>query len=159
MKNLKEGDKAPYFELESDNGQPLSLKDLSGQKFILYFYPKDNTPGCTKESCAFRDSISEFNNCGIKVIGVSRDSIKSHKNFIKKFNLNFPLLSDTDGKMCEDFGVWVEKSMYGKKYMGIERTTFLINENGIIQKIWQKVKVEGHVEDILATIAKIDAAA
>lgn len=146
---LKVGDKAPDFKLESDSGETLSLKELRGMKVIVYFYPKDNTSGCTKEACDFRDSIKSFKRKNTLIIGVSKDSIASHKKFKEKFELPFILLSDETAKMLNDYGVWKEKSMYGKKYMGIERTTFLINEKGIIEKIWKKVKVPGHVDEIL----------
>lgn len=146
---LKVGDKAPDFKLESDSGETLSLKELRGMKIIVYFYPKDKTSGCTKEACDFRDSIKAFKRKNTLVIGVSKDSVASHRKFKEKFELPFILLSDETAMMLKDYGVWKEKSMYGKKYMGIERTTFLINENGTIEKIWNKVKVPGHVDEIL----------
>ncbi len=146
---LKPGDKAPDFKVESDSGETLSLKDLKGMKVVIYFYPKDNTSGCTKEACNFRDGIKSFKKKNTFVIGVSKDSVASHKKFKEKFELPFVLLSDETASMIKDYGVWKEKSMYGRKYMGIERTTFLINEKGIIEKIWNKVKVPGHVDEIL----------
>ncbi len=146
---LKPGDKAPDFKVESDSGETLSLKDLKGMKVVIYFYPKDNTSGCTKEACDFRDGIKSFKKKNTFVIGVSKDSVASHKKFKEKFELPFVLLSDETASMIKDYGVWKEKSMYGRKYMGIERTTFLINEKGIIEKIWNKVKVPGHVDEIL----------
>lgn len=149
MTGLKEGDKAPDFSLPSDGGKIISLADYKGKKVVLYFYPKDDTPGCTKESCAFRDNLTDFNKVGIEVIGVSKDSVKKHDKFKEKHSLNFPLISDEDGELCEKYGVWVEKNMYGRKYMGIERSTFLIDENGVIRNIWRKVKVTGHVEEVL----------
>jgi thioredoxin-dependent peroxiredoxin len=149
---LKAGDKAPDFKVESDNGETLSLKELKGMKVLLYFYPKDNTSGCTKEACDFRDSIKSFQKKNTLVIGVSKDSVASHLKFREKFEIPFILLSDENAKMLEAYGVWKEKSMYGRKYMGIERTTFLINEKGIIEKVWNKVKVPGHVEEILKTL-------
>ncbi len=146
---LKPGDKAPDFKVESDSGETLSLKDLKGMKVVIYFYPKDNTSGCTKEACNFRDGIKSFKKKNTFVIGVSKDSVASHKKFKEKFELPFVLLSDETASMIKDYGVWKEKSMYGRKYLGIERTTFLINEKGIIEKIWNKVKVPGHVDEIL----------
>ncbi len=149
---LKIGDKAPDFSLLSDSGKKFSLKNLKGHKIILYFYPKDNTSGCTKEACDFRDSIKTFENKETVILGISKDSIESHKNFKSKYNLPFALLSDEEGQMVNDYGVWKEKSMYGKKYMGIERTTFLIDEKGKIKEIWNKVKVPGHVQDIISKL-------
>lgn len=149
---LKIGDKAPDFTLLSDSGKKYSLKGLKGHKIILYFYPKDNTSGCTKEACDFRDSIKTFENKETVILGISKDSIESHKNFKSKFNLPFALLSDETGQTVNDYGVWKEKSMYGKKFMGIERTTFLIDEKGKIKEIWNKVKVPGHVQDIISKL-------
>jgi len=149
---LKVGDKAPDFKLLSDNGKEFSMKKLKGHKVVLYFYPKDDTSGCTKEACDFKDSIKIFEKKETVVIGVSKDSIESHKKFKTKYELPFPLLSDESTKMIEEFGVWKEKSMYGRKYMGIERTTFLIDEKGKIKEIWNNVKVPGHIEDILNKI-------
>jgi len=149
---LKIGDKAPDFSLLSDSGKKFSLKNLKGHKIILYFYPKDNTSGCTKEACDFRDSIKTFENKETVILGISKDSIESHKNFKSKYTLPFALLSDEEGQMVNDYGVWKEKSMYGKKYMGIERTTFLIDEKGKIKEIWNKVKVPGHVQDIISKL-------
>lgn len=123
--------------------------DTRGKKILLYFYPKDDTPGCTKEACGFRDLKAAFAKANTIVIGVSKDAEKSHGKFKEKFGLNFDLLSDGDGKLCETFGVWKEKSFMGKKYMGIERSTFLIDSNGIIKKVWRNVKVEGHMEETL----------
>ena len=134
------------------NEKEFSLNDFKGQKVILYFYPKDNTSGCTQEACDFRDNINRLTNYAV-VIGVSPDSIKSHKSFKEKQSLNFILLSDTEHKMAESFDVWKEKSMYGRKYMGIERSTFLIDEKGNIEKEWRKVKVKGHVEEVISYIA------
>lgn len=149
---LKAGDKAPDFKLLSDNGKEVSLKKLKGHKVVLYFYPKDNTSGCTKEACDFKDSIKVFEKKETVVIGVSRDSVDSHKKFKSKFDLPFTLLSDESATMLEEYGVWKEKSMYGRKYMGIERTTFLIDEKGKIKEIWNNVKVPGHITDILTKI-------
>lgn len=156
MTYLNEGDKAPAFSLPCDDRDaPVRLKDFKGKKLVIFFYPKDNTPGCTTESCSFRDFKSEFSAIDTEIIGVSKDSIKSHTKFREKQNLNFPLLSDEESTMCENYGVWVEKNMYGRKYMGIERSTFLINEDGIIIKIWRKVKVNGHVEDVLNAVSAL----
>jgi len=130
----------------------VSLSDYKGKKVVLYFYPKDDTPGCTKESCAFRDGIDEVRGMGAEVLGVSGDSVASHKKFVKKFNLNFPLISDESKKMIRAYGVWKEKSLYGRKYMGIERTTFIIDENGKIDDIFHKVKVDGHLEEVLGEL-------
>ena len=147
--NLAVGDKAPDFTLPADGGGTISLKGLKGKKVVLYFYPKDDTPGCTKEACAFRDSLPDFSKVKAVIVGISKDSVASHDKFKTKFKLPFPLASDEDGKVCEAYGAWVEKSMYGKKYMGIERATFLIDEKGIIRNIWRKVKVEDHAPDVL----------
>lgn len=143
---------APKFTLLADNGSMVSLSDLQGKKVILYFYPKDDTSGCTKESCEFRDELPNFTKAKAVVIGVSKDGLASHQKFKQKYALPFTLLSDENGKVCEAYGVWVEKSMYGKKYFGIERSTFLIDEKGIVQQIWRKVKVDGHVEEVLKAI-------
>jgi len=143
------GKKAPQFTLPDSDGNKVALKDYLGQKVVLYFYPKDNTSGCTKEACDFRDSITQFKKLKVAVLGVSKDSQSSHIKFRDKYDLNFPLLSDVDTKVIQKYGVWKEKSMYGKKYMGVERTTFLIDEKGKIEKIYRKVKVADHVEQIL----------
>jgi peroxiredoxin Q/BCP len=143
------GKKAPAFSLPDENGTKVALSDLAGQWVVLYFYPKDDTPGCTKEACAFRDSLPDFSKVKAVIVGISKDSVASHDKFKTKFKLPFPLASDEDGKVCEAYGAWVEKSMYGKKYMGIERATFLIDEKGIIRNIWRKVKVEDHAPDVL----------
>ncbi len=147
--SLEVGDKAPVFTLPADGGGKIALKDLKGKKVVLYFYPKDDTSGCTAEACAFRDSLPDFSKVKAAIIGISRDSVASHDKFKKKFDLTFPLASDEDGKVCEAYGTWVEKSMYGRKYMGIERSTFLIDEKGVIRGIWRKVKVPGHAEEVL----------
>jgi len=147
---LKAGDKAPDFTAETDGGDTVSLKDFRGQKVVLYFYPKDNTPGCTTEACDFRDNAKELDARNAVVLGVSPDSVKSHDKFKAKFELPFPLVSDPDHEIAEAFGVWQEKSMYGKKYMGIVRSTFLIDEKGKISDVWEKVRVKGHVADVLS---------
>ncbi len=141
--------KAYDFTLQDQDGVTRSLHDYLGSSVVLYFYPKDDTPGCTKEACNFRDSFHEIESKGAVVIGISKDSVASHKKFATKYDLKFPLLSDTDGKICDAYGTWVEKSMYGKKYMGIDRSTFIISEDGKIVSIWRKVKVASHVEEVL----------
>jgi len=144
------GDKAPDFTLPTDGNGKVSLSKLRGQKVVLYFYPKDDTSGCTAEACGFRDSLPKFDKVEAAVIGLSRDPVSAHDKFKKKYELPFTLASDEDGKVCERYGVWVEKSMYGRKYMGIERSTFLIDEKGVVRGVWRKVKVPGHVEAVLA---------
>ncbi len=146
---LEEGMKAPDFTLPDSQGNEISLSDYMGKNVILYFYPKDNTKGCTLEATNFRDNYEKIKKMNTIVLGVSKDSIKSHANFINKYNLPFRLLSDTEGKVCELYGVWKEKSMYGRKYMGIERTTFLIDREGKILKIFPKVQVRGHMEEVV----------
>jgi len=152
---LKENDKAPQFTVPDQNGNNISLRDFKGKWVILYFYPKDMTPGCTTESCNFRDEYSVFQQKDIVVLGVSKDSVARHKKFEGKHDLPFPLLSDENGNICEDFGVWQEKSLYGKKYMGIVRSTFIINPDGIIVKVYPKVKVKEHVAEILADLVNL----
>ena len=147
--SLEVGDKAPDFSLPADSGGNVSLKELKGKTVVLYFYPKDDTPGCTAEACAFRDQLPDFSKVKAVIIGVSKDSVASHDKFKSKFKLPFPLASDADGKVCEADGAWGEKSMYGKKYMGIERSTFLIDANGVVRNIWRKVKVDGHAAEVL----------
>lgn len=147
--SLEIGDKAPSFTLPADGGGKVSLKELKGKTVVLYFYPKDDTSGCTAEACAFRDSLPDFSKVKASIIGISRDSIASHDKFKKKFDLTFPLASDESGKVCEAYGTWVEKSMYGKKYMAVERSTFLIDDKGVIRGIWRKVKVPGHAVEVL----------
>jgi len=148
---LKENDKAPDFNLPSTDGNLVKLSSLKGKKIVLYFYPKDDTPGCTKEACDIRDNFAEVKKYA-EVYGVSADDTKSHKKFTEKYNLPFQLLSDTDKKVLEEYGVWTQKSMFGKKYMGIQRATFLIDEKGIIKKVWPKVKVLNHINEILNEI-------
>lgn len=147
-----EGKKAPSFTLESDTGEKVSLKDYLGKTVVLYFYPKDMTSGCTQQACDFRDSAPLLKKKGVVVLGISKDSIKSHEKFKQKYALPFTLLSDPDGKVCEAYGVWKEKSMYGKKYMGIERTTFVISPEGKIEKVYPKVKVKDHVQEVLEAL-------
>ncbi|WP_420404327.1 thioredoxin-dependent thiol peroxidase [Nisaea sp.] len=144
------GDKAPDFSMATDGGGEVSLGALKGRKVVLYFYPKDDTPGCTKEACAFRDSMPDFSGIDAEIIGVSKDPVTKHDKFKAKYDLPFTLASDAESDVCERYGVWVEKNMYGKKYMGIERTTFLIDGDGKIRNVWRKVKVPGHADDVLA---------
>lgn len=146
------GQKAPAFKAKDQNGAVVSLADFKGKYVVLYFYPKDNTPGCTVEACAFRDDYSHLTKAGAVVLGVSPDSEKSHQNFIAKFNLPFPLLVDTDHALAEAYGAWGEKSLYGRKFLGIIRSTFLIAPDGSVAHAWPKVKVDGHSEDVLAAI-------
>ena len=146
--SVEEGKKAPDFNAATDGGGKLKLSELRGKPVVLYFYPKDDTPGCTTQACGFRDSAAAFKKLKAQVVGVSKDSVASHDKFKKKYDLNFPLVSDVDGKICEKYGTWIEKSMYGRKYMGIERATFLIDKEGVITKAWHKVKVAGHVEAV-----------
>jgi peroxiredoxin Q/BCP len=146
---LEIGDKAPEFTLLSDNEEKISLKNLRGKKVVLYFYPKDNTPGCTREACDFRDEFAAFKKHGVEVFGISKDSVKAHTKFKEKYELPFTLLVDDNADVCEAYGVVNKKSMFGKTFLGITRSTFLIDEKGVIQAIWRKVKVDGHVEQIL----------
>lgn len=146
---LKEGDKAPDFKSKDQNGDTVKLSDLKGQRVVLYFYPKDDTPGCTKEACSFRDADDIYRKKNIRVLGVSTDDEKSHQKFISKFQLPFDLLADTAKKIVEAYGVWGEKSMYGKKYMGTIRKTFLIGADGKIAKIFDKVDVAAHADEVL----------
>ncbi len=146
------GDTAPDFTLPTDGGGEISLSALKGKPVVLYFYPKDDTSGCTKEAMGFRDTMADFARAGAAVVGVSKDSIAKHDKFKAKYELNFPLVSDEDGPLCAAYGVWVEKSMYGRKYMGIERATFLIGGDGRIARVWRKVKVPGHVDEVLAAV-------
>ena len=151
---LKEGDKAPDFAVNDGEGKTVRLKDLKGKKFVLYFYPKDDTPGCTKEACSFRDSWSKFKRRGIEVFGVSLDSEKSHQKFTEKFSLPFRLLADTDRKLSESFGTYGKKKFMGREYMGYHRMTFLTDEKGKIKKIFEKVKPEDHAEEVLAAFGE-----
>ncbi len=146
------GDKAPDFTVPADGGGTLSLKKLKGQPVVLYFYPKDDTPGCTMEAQAFAAQHKKFQKAGAAIVGVSKDSVKRHDNFKKKYELPFALASDEDGKVCDAYGVWVEKKLYGRIYMGIERATFLIAADGKIARIWHKVKVKGHADEVLAAL-------
>jgi peroxiredoxin Q/BCP len=154
---VEEGQIAPDFTLTASNGKPLSLSDLRGKWVVLYFYPKDETPGCTREACDFRDHVRQLESLGAVVIGISPDDLRSHDRFIMKHDLPFLLLSDTDHAVAEMYGVWREKNMYGRKIMGIQRSTFLIAPDGRIHRIWRKVKVEGHVDEILDELKLVNA--
>ena len=149
---LKAGDPAPDFEAVLDNGETVSLSQFKGKNVVLYFYPKDNTPGCTREACDFRDNISSLEDKNTVVLGVSPDSVKSHQKFKDKFELPFPLISDEAKDVAQAFGVWREKKMYGKTRMGIVRSTFIIGPDGLISKAYDSVKVNGHVEDVIASL-------
>jgi peroxiredoxin Q/BCP len=149
MATLNEGDKAPDFTANDQNGKAVSLSDFKGKNVILYFYPKDNTPGCTAEACSFRDNYQSMLSKGFEVIGVSTDDEKSHKKFEKKFSLPFTLIADTDRSIVEAYGLWVEKNMYGKKYMGTARTTFIINAGGVIDKIINKVDTQNASQQVI----------
>ena len=152
MSKFKAGDKAPMFEGVNQNGKKISLNDFKGKKIILYFYPKDNTPGCTAESCNLNENYEMWLNKGFDVVGVSPDNEKSHINFISKFGLKFNLIADTEHKILEAYGAWGEKSMYGKKYMGVLRTTFVIDENGIIEAVFEKVDTKNHTSQIIEAL-------
>ena len=152
MPKLAPGDPAPAFDLPSTAGKNIRLSDLAGKKVVLYFYPKDMTSGCTAESCAFQASLPDFEETNTVILGISKDSVESHHKFRKKEGLTFDLLSDADGDVCERYGVWKEKSMYGRTHMGIERTTFVIDENGRIARVFPKVKVQGHADEVLEAV-------
>ncbi len=152
MALLKVGDKAPNFKGFNQDGKAISLDDYKGKKLVLYFYPKDNTPGCTAEACSLRDSIADFSKLGIDVVGVSADSGKSHQSFIQKYSLPFQLIADTDQTIMKAFGAWGLKKMYGREYEGVLRTTFLINEKGIIENVFEKVDTKNHAEQILKSL-------
>ena len=151
---LDAGDKAPDFSAPTDGGGTASLKALKGKNVILYFYPKDDTPGCTTEACGFRDAVGDFTGAGAEIIGVSKDSVARHDKFKAKYGLAFTLIADEDGALCEAYGVWQEKKNYGKAYMGIVRSTFLIDENGKIAATWRNLRVKGHVEAVLEEACK-----
>jgi peroxiredoxin Q/BCP len=156
---LEEGTKAPAFTLPADDGTKVKLADFQGRPVVLYFYPKDDTPGCTREACAFRDRHAELQKLGAVVLGISPDDAASHAKFKQKYQLNFPLLADPDHKVAEKFGAWREKNMYGKKTYGIVRSTFLIGPDGVIKKVWKNVKVDGHDEAVLAALKELVASA
>jgi thioredoxin-dependent peroxiredoxin len=147
--SIGEGDKAPAFEMPASGGRTVSLKAMKGKPFVLYFYPKADTPGCTKEACAFQEALPALGKIGIEVIGVSKDAMAPIEKFAAKYKLTFPLASDKDTEVCEAYGTWVEKSMYGRKYMGIERSTFLVDAKGKIAKVWRKVSVAGHAAEVM----------
>lgn len=149
---LKVGDKAPLFSLPDGTGKQVSLKDFRGKKVVLYFYPRDNTPGCTTEACSFRDNLARVRRKGAEVFGVSTDSVDSHRKFSERHELSFPLLSDENKEVVQTYGVWKRKSFLGRKFMGIERTTFVIDENGTITHIFPKVKVAGHADEVLSIL-------
>jgi peroxiredoxin Q/BCP len=153
--DLSVGDPAPDFDLAADGGARVRLADFEGQALVLYFYPKDDTSGCTTEAKAFAAASSDFKRAGASIVGVSKDSVKSHDKFKAKYDLNFALGSDADGQVMERYGVWVEKSMYGRKYMGTERTTLLIDGQGRIARIWRKVKVPGHAKEVLEAVRSV----
>ncbi len=152
---LEPGTRAPAFQLKDDQGRTVKLSDFKGRPVVLYFYPKDDTPGCTKEACAFRDASSRLEKLGAVVLGVSPDSVESHANFRDKYHLNFPLLSDPQHRVAEKYGAWREKNMYGKKTMGIQRSTYLIGPDGKIAKVWKRVRVDGHDRQVLEALAEL----
>ncbi len=154
---VSEGERAPDFTVVRDGGGEVSLSDLKGRKVILYFYPRDNTPGCTTEARDFRDALPDFTGLSAEIIGISRDSVKSHDGFRQRHDLNFALGADVDGAVCEAYGTWVQKKLYGRVSMGIERSTFLIDTQGVIRRVWRKVRVKGHVEQVLAAVRDLDA--
>ena len=152
---LREGDRVPDVKLTDMDGRPMSPADFKGQKLVLYFYPKDDTSGCTREAQDFTALAEEFESAGTWILGVSKDDAKKHAKFIAKYDLKVPLATDPDGSVCEAFGTWVEKSMYGRKYMGIDRATFLVDRDGVIKRVWRKVKVPGHAEEVLAAAREL----
>jgi peroxiredoxin Q/BCP len=152
---LEEGQAAPDFELAADDGSTVRLKSLRGEPVVVYFYPRDDTPGCTREACSFRDQRSVLKKLGATVLGISTDSIESHGKFRDKYELNFPLLADPDHKVAEKYGAWREKNMYGKKSMGIQRSTFLIDADGKVAKVWKAVKVDGHDAHVIAALGEL----
>jgi peroxiredoxin Q/BCP len=152
---LNQGSQAPEFSLLDQSGIAHQLSDYRGKWLVLYFYPKDDTPGCTTEACNFRDDIPSFQSLDAEVVGISKDSVRSHQKFVNKYNLPFTLLSDEDGSVCESYGVWLEKSMYGKKYMGIARSTYLIDPEGKIAKVYPKVKVKEHAAELLRDLNEL----
>ncbi|MBZ0114512.1 MAG: thioredoxin-dependent thiol peroxidase [Thermoanaerobaculia bacterium] len=152
---IERGDAAPDFTLDTDDGATLTLSELQGQPVVLYFYPMDDTPGCTKEACAFRDRKKEFEKLGARVLGVSPDGVDSHGAFRDKYGLNFTLLADPDHRVAEAYGAWREKTLYGKKSIGIQRSTFVIDSQGIVRKVWKRVAVDGHDEKVLEALAAL----
>jgi peroxiredoxin Q/BCP len=154
---IEEGKKAPAFTLVDDQGKKVKLTDFKGSPVVLYFYPRDDTPGCTREACAFRDRSAELEKLDAVVLGISTDSVESHAKFRDKYQLNFPLLSDPDQKVCTQYGAWREKNMYGKKSMGIQRSTYLIDSDGKVAKVWKRVQVDGHDGQVLAALKELSA--
>lgn len=152
---LQAGDTAPSFRLASDGGRTISSASLKGRRHVLYFYPKDDTPGCTREACAFRDNLPAFEKLGVPVYGVSADDAKAHEKFAHKYGLNFPLLADPEHMLLEPYGVWVEKNMYGRKYFGVQRSTFIVDTKGKIERVWEKVSPDGHAEEVMAYLTGI----
>ena len=155
MSGPKAGDKAPGFKAPGDGGGTVDLAKLKGKNVVLYFYPKDDTPGCTTEACGFRDNLPAFGKVDAVVLGVSRDTVAKHDKFKAKYELPFTLVADEDGAITEAYGTWVEKSNYGRTYMGIERATFLIDRKGVVRRVWRKVKVKGHVEEVLGAVKEL----
>ncbi|MCS6829355.1 MAG: thioredoxin-dependent thiol peroxidase [Armatimonadota bacterium] len=154
--SVTEGQQAPDFALPAADGNMVRLSDLRGKKVVLYFYPKDDTPGCTKEACSFRDNLEALQEMGVAVIGISPDGVASHQRFAQKYGLTFPLLADEGAQVAAMYGVWKEKKQYGRTYMGIERTTFLIDEAGVVRKVFPKVKVDGHVEEVIEAVRSLE---
>lgn len=152
---VEAGKKAPDFSLNCDDGTKIKLSSLKGEIVVIYFYPRDDTPGCTKEACAFRDRSAELKKLGVKLFGISTDDLESHQKFRKKYKLNFPLLSDPDHAVADKYGAWREKNMYGKKMMGIQRSTFLIDRQGKVYKVWKKVSVDGHDEQVIEVVKEL----
>ena len=152
---IEPGAKAPHFRLQADDGKAIALTDFKGQPLVLYFYPKDDTPGCTREACAFRDRRAELRRRGAAVVGISPDAVASHAKFRDKYELNFPLLADPDHRVAEAYGAWREKTLYGKKSMGIQRSTFLVDGAGVVRRVWRKVAVDGHDDQVLTALAEL----
>jgi peroxiredoxin Q/BCP len=152
---IEEGTKAPAFTLTADDGSKVKLADLKGSPVVIYFYPKDDTPGCTKEACAFRDRKAELTKLGAKIFGVSPDDVESHVKFRDKFELNFPLLADHNHELAEEYGAWREKNMYGKVSMGVQRSTFLIDADGKVAKVWKRVQVDGHDQEVIDALKEL----
>lgn len=155
MADLQIGDKAPDFTLPTDGGGTVKLSALKGKPVVVYFYPKDSTSGCTKEACGFNDALAMFGRLKAEIVGISRDSVASHDKFKSKYDLGFTLAADVEGKACAAYGTWVEKTLYGRKYMGIERATFLVDAKGVVRRVWRKVKVDGHIDDVLAAAKEL----
>jgi peroxiredoxin Q/BCP len=152
---LEEGERAPDFTLRADDGRTIKLSALRGKPVVVYFYPKDDTPGCTREACAFRDRQAEIARLGATVLGISPDDVESHQQFRDKFDLNFPLLADPDHKVAEEYGAWREKNLYGNTVMGIQRSTFVIDAEGLVARLWRSVKVDGHDEQVLRALEEL----